>query len=87
MTEPTEKWKEEWEIFVSKFNTESDEWLDMNLDMVFKAGYDAAKRSTPVVELPDMFRDYYLGRPSYDAENVHKSLTAAGINYRIKGEE
>ena len=84
MTEPIEKWKEEWNSFVSKFNTESDEWLDMGLDMVFKAGYEAAKRSQPAVEIPRL-GDFHIAT-SLSYKNMIDSLTAAGINYRIKGE-
>lgn len=84
MTEPIEKWKEEWNSFVSKFNTESDEWLDMGLDMVFKAGYEAAKRSQPVAELPRL-GDFHIAT-SLSYKNMIDSLTDAGINYRIKGD-
>lgn len=82
MTEPIEKWKEEARNYIESLPSSMDEWRVSDVEKA----YIAAKRSAPVVELPDMFRDYYLGRPSYDAENVHKSLTTAGINYRIKGE-
>lgn len=85
MTEPIEKWKEEWNSFVSKFNTESDEWLDMGLDMVFRAGYEAAKRSQPVVDIPAPGKTDHASAAFY-ACKIFQALTDAGIQYRIKGE-
>lgn len=89
MTEPIEKWKEE-------FTNEEEIEFHKVWDSIFDAGYReayiiarkcwiAAKRSTPVVELPMPEKTDHTDVAFY-VQKVFEALTAAGINYRIKGE-
>ena len=52
MTDQIEKWQEEFEKFAGGFDLFGNEWQDMGNDEIFKAGWLAAKRNMPVVELP-----------------------------------
>ncbi len=47
-------------------------------------GFLLAKRSMPVVELPEIYRDD--GAPSFCASDVIESLQSAGIKYKVRGE-
>lgn len=79
MSEPIEKWKEEARNYIESLPSSIDGW---SVSDVEKA-YISAKRSTPVVELPEPFHDSISG---YECDELHESLIAAGIKYRIKGE-
>lgn len=40
-----EKWRDAFDKFAGKYDTLGDDWQDMGLDQVFKAGYEAAMQS------------------------------------------
>lgn len=80
MTEPIEKWKKEARQYVESIPYSMDDW---NASDVEKA-YIAGKMSQPVVELPRL-GDFQIAT-SLSYKKMLDSLTAAGINYRIKGE-
>lgn len=42
MSKPSEKAMQAFDAFAAKYNHESNEWLDMGVDVYFCAGYDAA---------------------------------------------
>lgn len=93
MTEPIEKWRNEFESysdekFISKFPSGTYQWQFMDDRW---NGFTMAKRSQPVVELPNasqIFFDTKLQEKGFVSaiEYVCEILEESGINYRIKGE-
>ena len=88
MTEPIEKWREEFiELFPIAKNTKyyaEHGFMDHDTNLSWH-GFKLAKRSQPVVELPEPYMEY-----GYDEEPIEywtrRQIDDAGINYRIKGE-
>jgi hypothetical protein len=79
-----------WDEFLRDEIHYSNQLEHMGYEAVFKAGFMAAKRNMPVIELPkpeDMYDkgDQWMGRFFADGY-IHNALTGAGIKYTIKGE-
>lgn len=90
--EPIERWQEEFEGAIKphfkvdspEFNSKvrNGDYFYAHMNLAWTA-FCIAKRSQPVVELPNPFHDSVSG---YECDELHESLDAAGIQYRIKGE-
>lgn len=94
MTEPIEKWKEEFEsaVIESEYAVRYDLAISAESgaykNKVIAAwwlGFLLAKRSQPVVDIPPPRKTDHASAAFY-ACKIFQALTAAGINYRIKGE-
>lgn len=71
-----------WDDFIKNEITYSNELEHIGYEGIFRAGFEAAKRSQPSVVLPKPDH-YYCDSDHYDAQDVHAALTAAGIKYTI----
>lgn len=94
MTDPIEKWKEEFERWFDSHTNKNygvayyvgidGKYCFSDIEMAWQS-FLAARRSTPVVELPKPEKTDHTDVAFY-VQKVFEALTAAGINYRIKGE-
>lgn len=85
MTEPIEKWREDFESysdeeFIGKFPSGVYQWKFMEERW---NGFLMAKLSQPVVELPKPNNNIDV---QIYAHNLKEVIIDAGIKYRIKGE-
>lgn len=77
-----------WDYFIKNEITYSNELEHIGYEGIFRAGFEAAKRSQPSVVLPkghSMDDPDGMGRGRYlMIESVERAITRAGYNYEVK---
>lgn len=85
--EQIEVWRKDFSKAIGhNYTVRSDgRYVDVQIDNVWQ-GFLMAKRSMPVIELPDNSKEDIGGFDCFDKDTVFKAITAAGYQYKIKGE-
>lgn len=75
-----------WNEYTDQFDLFGDEWQDLGCDEIFKAGFEAAKRTQPSVVLPKrekIVMDQLDAGYNMGIDCCAIALTSAGIKYTI----